>query len=108
MSRIFKDSIQAFSQEDEHLAREIVEDEGLNNKRCDALIETIARSDLSANEAVGTALWIRFLKRIEAHLSNICSSVVLPVHRLDSRLKYEKRKSAYGSMERGQDPEGDR
>ena len=94
VTKIFADSIRAFAEEDEELARDIILDEGLNNKRCDALIETIARSDLDANEAVSTALWIRFLKRIEAHLSNICSSVVLPVHRLDSRLKYEKRKSA--------------
>ncbi len=91
--RIFQESIRAFAEEDEDQAREIIEDEGLMNKRCDALIEAIARSDLGANEAVTTALWIRFLKRIEAHLSNICSSVVLPVHRLDSRLKYEKRGS---------------
>lgn len=104
VSKIFKDSIRAFSEEDEELAREIIEDESLNNKRCDALIETIARSDLDANEAVSTALWIRFLKRIEAHLSNICSSVVLPVHRLDSRLKYEKRKSAYGEKEGAAEP----
>lgn len=104
VSEIFKDSIRAFAEEDEELAREIIVDESLNNKRCDALIETIARSDLSANEAVSTALWIRFLKRIEAHLSNICSSVVLPVHRLDSRLKYEKRKSAYGEKEDPAEP----
>jgi len=104
VSRIFQESIQAFSEEDEGLAREIIEDEGLMNKRCDALIETIARSDLDANEAVTTALWIRYLKRIEAHLSNICSSVVLPVHRLDSRLKYEKRKSAYGVEGKKKEP----
>lgn len=107
VSRIFQESIQAFSEEDEGLAREIIEDEGLMNKRCDALIETIARSDLGANEAVTTALWIRYLKRIEAHLSNICSSVVLPVHRLDSRLKYEKRKSAYAVDEGDAKPKSD-
>ncbi len=101
VTKIFSDSIRAFSEEDEELAREVIEDEGLNNKRCDALIETIARSDLDANEAVSSALWIRFLKRIEAHLSNICSSVVLPIHRLDSRLKYVKR----GSVEAGEGSE---
>jgi len=98
VSLIFKDSIRAFADEDEVLAQEIIQDEGLMNKRCDALIEAIARSDLDANEAVGTVLWIRFLKRIEAHLSNICSSVVLPVHRLDSRLKYEKREPDGGEI----------
>jgi phosphate uptake regulator len=99
VTRIFKDSIRAFAEEDAALATEIIEDEGLMNKRCDALVDTIARSDLGANEAVTTAMWIRFLKRIEAHLSNICSSVVLPVHRLDYRLKYDKRKSVYGDKD---------
>lgn len=97
VTEIFKSSIEAFSQEDENLAREIIQDEGLMNKRCDRLVENIARSKLGANEAVCTALWIRFLKRIEAHLSNICSSVVLPVHRIDYRLKYVKR--ADGTLE---------
>ena len=91
VTQIFKSSIQAFAEEDEGLAREIIEDEGLMNTRCDRLVEKIARSELDANEAVCTALWIRFLKRIEAHLSNICSSVVLPVHRIDYRLKYVKK-----------------
>lgn len=111
VSRIFQESIQAFAEEDEVLAQEIIEDEGLMNRRCDALIEAIARSDLDANEAVGTALWIRFFKRIEAHLSNICSSVVLPVHRLDSRLKYEKRKRTgrkVGGKDVGTGKDGDK
>ncbi|MFH2008836.1 MAG: phosphate uptake regulator PhoU [bacterium] len=97
VTQIFKSSIRAFVEEDADLAREIIQDEELMNKRCDRLVEAIARSDLDANEAVCTALWIRFLKRIEAHLSNICSSLVLPVHRLDYRLKYVKK--ADGTVE---------
>ena len=90
VSEIFRKSIRAFSKEDEDLAREIIEDEGLMNQRCDRLVESIARSELDANESVCTALLIRFMKRIEAPLSNICSSLVLPVHRIDYRLKYVK------------------
>jgi len=97
VTQIFKSSIQAFAEEDEDLAREIIQDEGLMNKRCDRLVESIARSKLDANEAVCTALWIRHLKRIEAHLSNICSSLVLPVHRIDYRLRYVK--TADGNIE---------
>jgi phosphate uptake regulator len=92
----FRTTLTAFSEADEDSARDIIEDETLINRRCDRLIEKIARSDLSAREAVTTVLWVRFLKRINAHLSNICSSLVLPVHRIDYRLSYDKEKSAAG------------
>jgi len=95
----FRRTLSAFTDGDEELAREIIEDETLINKRSDRLIERISQSDLHAREAVPTALWVRFLKRINAHLSNICSSLVLPVHRIDYRLTYEKEKSAAGRAE---------
>lgn len=90
---IFANTINAIRDSDGALAKEVVQDESAMTKRCDALVEKIANSDLSANEAVCTAMAIRFFKRIEAHLSNIASSVVLPVHRLDGRLEYESRKN---------------
>ena len=37
------------------------------------------------NEAVTTALYVRFLKRISAHLMNIASSVVNPFDRIGFR-----------------------
>jgi phosphate uptake regulator len=89
---IFENTISSFKDSDTDLARDVVMDEGAMTRRCDALIEQIANSDLSANEAVCTAMVVRFLKRIEAHLSNIASSVVLPVHRLDGRLSYKDKK----------------
>jgi phosphate uptake regulator len=88
---IFENTIKAFKESDTDLARDVVVDEGAMTRRCDALIEQLANSELSANEAVCTAMLVRFLKRIEAHLSNIASSVVLPVHRLDGRLNYKSR-----------------
>jgi len=90
---IFANTINAIRDSDGALAKEVVQDESAMTKRCDALVEKIANSDLTANEAVCTAMAIRFFKRIEAHLSNIASSVVLPVHRLDGRLEYESRKN---------------
>ena len=95
----YRQTLRAFCEGDEDLAREIIEDETLINKRSDRLIGRVAESDLPASEAVPTAMWIRFLKRINAHLSNICSSLVLPVHRIDYRLRYEKEKSAAGRLE---------
>jgi len=89
--QIVDDTIKAYRESDSGLARDVVQDEAAMTRRCDALIEQVARSDMSANEAVCTAMLFRFLKRIEAHLSNIASSLVLPVHRLDGRLSYKKK-----------------
>ena len=53
-------------------------------KRCDDIIEKVAKGDnLSTNEAVCFALTARYFKRITAHLSNIATSVVLPLSELD-------------------------
>jgi hypothetical protein len=40
---------------------------------------------LPCNEAVATALYVRFLKRVSAHLMNIASSVVNPFDRIGFR-----------------------
>jgi len=89
--KVVDDAINAYRESDSELARDVVQDEAAMTRRCDALIEQVARSDMSANEAVCTAMLFRFLKRIEAHVSNIASSLVLPVHRLDGRLSYKKK-----------------
>jgi two-component system alkaline phosphatase synthesis response regulator PhoP len=45
--------------------------------------ELIAKSSLSVNEAVCLALMARHFKRIVAHLTNIATSVILPLSDLD-------------------------
>jgi phosphate uptake regulator len=81
----FDATIKAFKDEDETLATEIMQDEVRMNKRFDAFFEELANSDVPTREAVCTTLIVRCLKRIQAHLSNIASSVVLPVHQIDHR-----------------------
>ena len=51
--------------------------------RCDVLIERVARSDYSARTATAVVMGTRFYKRIGAHVLNILSSVVMPLHKLD-------------------------
>jgi len=51
--------------------------------RCGDLVDDLLRSELSTREAVLLALTARYLKRIALHLTNIASSVVMPLHRLD-------------------------
>jgi len=52
-------------------------------KQCDSIIAKVAKSDLSVNEAVCLALIARHFKRLVAHLTNIATSVVLPLSDLD-------------------------
>jgi phosphate uptake regulator len=51
--------------------------------RCDALIETIARSDHNARTTTALVLGTRFYKRFGGHILNVLSSVVMPLHKLD-------------------------
>jgi phosphate uptake regulator len=51
--------------------------------RCDALFTWIAQSDYDAATATSVALGARFYKRIAAHVLNILTSVVMPLHKLD-------------------------
>lgn len=87
VSSVFDDTIKAFETEDDVLAAEIIRDEVKWNKRFDAFIGEVANSHVTAKEAVCTVLMARTLKRLQAHLSNIASSVVLPVHHIDHRPK---------------------
>ena len=52
-------------------------------KRFDLLMPAIARSDLGAAETTTLVLLARFYKRMSAHLLNILTTVVMPVHKVD-------------------------
>jgi phosphate uptake regulator len=57
-------------------------------RRADGILNSlIVREDpdLVCSEAVSAALYVRFLKRISAHLMNIASSVVNPFDRIGFR-----------------------
>ncbi len=52
-------------------------------KMCDEIIQKLAKSDLTVNEAVTFTLMARYFKRLTAHLTNIATSVILPLTDLD-------------------------
>ena len=52
-------------------------------KRCDTAVAELAHSELPVNEAVCLTLVARHFKRIIAHLTNIATSVVLPLSDID-------------------------
>jgi hypothetical protein len=47
------------------------------------LVNRIARSEYDAGTTAATILGARFYKRIAAHVLNVLSGVVMPLHKLD-------------------------
>jgi phosphate transport system protein len=52
-------------------------------RRCDVLVRTIARSGYESGSTAVAVLAARYYKRINGHVLNILSSVVMPLHKLD-------------------------
>jgi phosphate uptake regulator len=79
----FETVAEVFATSDEEEAVELIRQGRDVSHRCDALINRIAKSDYDAATTVAMTLGTRFYKRIGAHLLNILSGVVMPLHKLD-------------------------
>jgi len=80
---LFSKTRQALAESDVMLGHEIILEERDISGRCDALVERFTKEDLSSRLAVPWALLTRYIKRISAHLGNLASSLVMPLHKLD-------------------------
>ena len=80
---LFKETKQAFIESDEATAAKTWGQKTKIARLCDQIIEKLAKSDLSVNEAVTFTLMARYFKRLTAHLTNIATSVILPLTDLD-------------------------
>jgi phosphate uptake regulator len=83
ISELFARTKKAFIESDEAKAVSTWNYETEIVKRCDEIIEEVAKSNLPVNEAVCFTLIARYYKRISAHLTNIATSVILPLSELD-------------------------
>lgn len=79
----FPKVILAFKESDQDAGRAVLQDEVRVSDWCDDLIAKFAESDLPTRKAVCYTLLARHLKRIDAHLANVATAVVMPVHKLD-------------------------
>jgi phosphate uptake regulator len=80
--------IDALPANDEPKAREVMSEHWWIARRADEIVNKLIERDepeLPGRESVATALYLRFLKRISAHLMNIASSVVNPFDRIGFR-----------------------
>ncbi|NIP25544.1 MAG: hypothetical protein GWN67_18430 [Phycisphaerae bacterium] len=80
---LFERTKEAFIEADEHKAEASWDFEHRIAIKCDRILKKVVKSNLSVNEAVCLSLIARHFKRIVAHLTNIATSVILPLSELD-------------------------
>jgi len=83
ISELFTHTKTAFIESDEDKAAKTWGSQREIKERCDGIIQKLAKSNLSVNEAVCFTLMARHFKRISSHLTNIATSVILPLSDLD-------------------------
>ncbi|MCZ6751597.1 MAG: hypothetical protein O7E51_07200 [Acidobacteria bacterium] len=90
VSSMFKQIVPALKASDKKAARQLIDSDWWMIKRCDEVVTGLIKAEdqtLSSADAVSTALYARYLKRIAAHLINVSSSVVNPFERIGFREK---------------------
>ena len=80
---ILKTTPDILANEDTERATDLLQLGRNTGKRCDVLLVELAKSDLTAAQTTSMVLLTRFHKRLGAHLLNILSSVVMPLHKID-------------------------
>jgi len=86
----FQQVAEAFAKSDENLAARLMQEHKEISNWCDSVQNQLIigpTEGLFVGHAVTLALYVRFLKRIWAHLTNIASSVVNPFPRIGYRYK---------------------
>jgi phosphate transport system protein len=77
------EAAQVFANADRDRAKELTLVGRTVAKRCEEVVRRVARSQYSANVAVRLTLAARYYKRFEAHLLNLLSGILMPLHKLD-------------------------
>ena len=79
----FAESVDVFAQFDRERALGLIQEGRSITRRCDALLDRIARSTYETSTTTALVLGSRYYKRIAAHVLNVLSAVVMPLHKLD-------------------------
>jgi phosphate transport system protein len=74
---------EVFATSDSKRAVRLIQEGRKINRRCDELVAKVARSTYDAATTTSMVLGTRYYKRIESHLLNILSGIVMPLHKLD-------------------------
>jgi phosphate uptake regulator len=87
---MFDDVVPAMEKSDLDKARGIIQAHSRVAELCESAVASLVAGEALAGrsgQAVTAALYVRFLKRVSAHLKNIATSVVNPYHRIGFREK---------------------
>lgn len=79
----FGEVIDVFARSDSQTALDLTQKGREITRRCDTLVTRVARAEYDAATTTTMVLATRYYKRIEGHLLNILSGVVMPLHKLD-------------------------
>jgi phosphate uptake regulator len=79
----FSVTAEVFAQAQQERAMSLIHHGQNVGRRCDGLVEVIARSSYDAATSAALVLGTRYYKRINAHIVNVLTSVVMPLHKLD-------------------------
>lgn len=96
--RLFDRCVQAFQQEDEEMARQIIIECQWAGKQCDQITKELLNLEVPTRRTASDVLMFRFMKRMTSHLRNICSSVVQPIHKLDFTKKITRAAEMTGTL----------
>jgi len=82
VSESFEALIQALRESNADKAKLIISEMAEVKKMCDSLISTLLTTEqkFETQEAVALALYLRYLKRVAAHIQNVTSTIVKPFH----------------------------
>jgi phosphate uptake regulator len=83
VEKSFSITAEVFVSSDHDRAMALIQEGRSLTHRCDMLVARVAKSDYGAADATAVVMGTRFYKRIAAHVLNILSSVVMPLHKLD-------------------------
>lgn len=83
VSELIEWTLDTFTKEDAERVHELIETINADAEHYDRHVVHFVTSDMPASFAAPRALFYRYIKRLSRHLSNILSSVVMPVDRLD-------------------------
>ena len=89
---MFDDIVPALKGFDDDLARGIMESHNIIASKVDEDVRSLSAGEAlsgRAGHAVTVALYLRYLKRVSAHIKNVATSVVNPYHRIGFREKEE-------------------
>jgi phosphate transport system protein len=94
VARHFDSIIPVLRKQDKSVAREIMQAEDEFGKEAEGIVSELVQTgspQLSVGDAVSVALYARYLKRINAHMTNIASAIVNPFPRISFREKPSER-----------------